>query len=309
MTWFWLTLGVAFLQGLKDVFIRSGARRPAAPARAPAGAEAGTAPPPKRGGDVWLLSALFSGAISLGVLPLLLLEGIPEVRPAFWSSLVLSGLLLCATNVLYVQALRASDLSLTAPLLTFTPLFMLVTSPLMLGEFPGPGGLMGMLLIVAGSYVLNLQAVRRGIFAPFLALASQPGSRCMLGVAFLWSVTANYDKIGIQASSVALWLAALNGFVTLGLAGPALWRSRGRIRLGRREAAKMVAAGGIEALSQILQMTALTMTLAPYVISVKRFSAVTGVLLAWLILKERGVAGRLAGAAIMAAGVCLVAFG
>ena len=28
MTWFWLTLGVAWLQGLKDVFIRSGARRP-----------------------------------------------------------------------------------------------------------------------------------------------------------------------------------------------------------------------------------------------------------------------------------------
>ena len=195
MTWFWLTLGVAWLQGLKDVFIRSGARRPesscpealedggagggAAVAEAAEGEEACP------GGDVWLMSALFSGAIALGVLPYLLLEGLPVVRSGFWSALIVSGTLLCATNILYVQALRDADLSLTAPLLTFTPIFMLVTSPLMLGEFPGPRGLLGMLLIVAGSYVLNLHARHRGWWAPFVALAEQPGSRCMLGVAFL----------------------------------------------------------------------------------------------------------------------------
>jgi uncharacterized membrane protein len=54
-------------------------------------------------------------------------------------------------------------------------------------------------------------------------------------------------------------------------------------------------------------MVALTMALVPYVIAVKRLSAVFGVLIGALLFKESGLAERLFGTALMVAGVFFIA--
>ncbi|MCD6455565.1 MAG: EamA family transporter [Methanophagales archaeon] len=132
------------------------------------------------------------------LLPILLFTEIPPLGERFWLALVTGGTLYAFTLVLYMKALKSSDLSITVPMLTFTPLFLLITSPLMVGEFPGIFGLIGIFLIVTGSYLLNINKKSQGYFAPFKALLKEKGPRLMLVVAYNWSITAHVDKLGLQ---------------------------------------------------------------------------------------------------------------
>ena len=60
--------------------------------------------------------------------------------------------------LIFFKALKKLDLSLAIPLLSFTPIFMLLSSFILLGEFPSLLGILGMILVVSGIYVLNLPA-------------------------------------------------------------------------------------------------------------------------------------------------------
>jgi len=236
-------------------------------------------------------------------------EPMPELLPGFWISLGVTGPLAALTLYGYVKALESSDLSLAAPMLTATPLFLLITSPLILGEFPDPLGIVGIVCIVGGSYVLNLARARwNKPLEPFRALMRDKGARIMLGVAFLWSVSANIDKVGLRNSSPMFWIMCAFGVTTLCLTPLILrrgWRSFGQVRVKPLE---LLATGFLEAVTCVCQMHALSLAIVPYVISVKRMSAVFAVLLGWLALGEGNVRQRLAGAALMVLGVFLIAF-
>ena len=75
------------------------------------------------------------------ILPVLFLIGIPQLGEQFWLALFTGGGMYAFTIILYMQALKSSDLSITVPMLAFTPMFMLITSPLIVGEFPGVFGI------------------------------------------------------------------------------------------------------------------------------------------------------------------------
>lgn len=244
---------------------------------------------------------------TLFLCPAVFWTGIPELAPGFWTTLLAMGPLAALTLFLYVKALEHGDLSLAAPMLTVTPLFLLVTSPLMVGEFPRMAGIAGMLCIVAGSYVLNLSHLRGGLLEPFRALWRIKGVRYMLLVAFLWSVSANIDKIGLVRSSPMFWIMCAFGVTTLWLT-PVVWKfSRRGFSQVFEKPRELAATGFLEAVTCICQMYALTMAIVPYVISVKRLSAVFAVVLGWLVLREGGVRERMAGAVLMVVGVFLIA--
>jgi drug/metabolite transporter (DMT)-like permease len=282
MLWLWLALGSAALQAVKDIFVKR---------------SAGSAPSV-------LAACVYAWAAAACLAPVVWLQGLPDILPGFWSTLAASVLMNILATWLYFRALAASDMSLTVPMLTVTPVLLLATSPLMLGEFPSPGGLAGVLLVFAGSYVLKLSEARRGLLAPLRALLAERGPRRMLLVAVVWSVSANLDKLGLARSSPLFWLLGVFGGVALALTPGALRAARRGSGPWLRQAGL---AGGIEAVSTALQMLALTLAIVPYVIAVKRMSAVFGVLLGSLVLGERGLRERLAGASLMVAGVFCIA--
>ncbi len=131
------------------------------------------------------------------LLPLLLFIEIPKLGNEFWSALFINGVLNVLATILYMKAIKQSDLSITIPMIAFTPIFLLITSPLLVGEFPNAFGLIGIILGVVGAYMLNIKEIRNGYLAPFRALLKEPGPKLMLAVAFIWSITSNYDKIGV----------------------------------------------------------------------------------------------------------------
>ena len=101
-------------------------------------------------------------------------------------------------------------------MLSFTPLFLLIISPIIVGEFPTEKGLIGIVLIVVGSYLLNVNLKEKEILLPLKSLMKNKATRYMLIVAFIWSISANFDKKGIEASSILQYILFINLFVTIG---------------------------------------------------------------------------------------------
>ena len=240
------------------------------------------------------------------LLPILLFTEIPSLGERFWLALVTGGTLYAFTLVLYMKALKSSDLSITVPMLTFTPLFLLITSPLMVGEFPGIFGLIGIFLIVAGSYLLNINKKSQGYLAPFKALLKEKGPRLMLVVAFIWSITSNIDKIGLQNSSPLFWVIAVDIYVALLMLPLCTFRRNRKTAQIRANWRALLTLGLFGGLTAVCQMTAISLTLVAYVISIKRTSAIGGVLFGYLIFKEKGIRARLVGAIVMVFGVLFI---
>ncbi len=236
----------------------------------------------------------------------LLAQPLPALGPLFWCSLVLQGSMVTVASILYFKAIEASDLSVTIPMLTFTPLFLLITSPLMLGEFPNPAGLWGILLIVIGSYVLNIAELHKGYLAPFKALVKEKGPRYMLMVAILYSIAANIDKIGVRHSSPLAWAAALNTFLTIVFALIILSKGAPVIYQIRAGWKYLVLLGAANAFALIANMVAIELTLVPYLIAIKRLSVFMTLFVGFVIFKEKGCRERSVGALLMVLGAVLI---
>lgn len=284
MLWFVFALLTAFFDSMKQVFSKKSLKHIDEYAAA------------------WALR--FFAVVLL--LPLLLFIEIPALGDRFWVALAVSGTLNAVNTVLYMRAIKVSDLSMTIPMITFTPLFLLVTSPIMVGEFPDASGIIGIFLIVLGSYVLNIKEKSRGYLAPFRALLKQEGPRLMLIVAFIWSITANLDKIGLENSSPMFWIIALEGFMSLLLFPVMLHRSGQGIKQIRTNLRTLAPVGFSSALMRIFQILAISLTLVAYVISVKRMSIIMSVVIGCMVFREKGIKERLPGAIIMVLGVLFI---
>lgn len=233
-------------------------------------------------------------------------DGVPLIGEDFVWALATGVVLNMVAVTLYMRAIKASELSLTLPMLTFTPLFMLGTSPLILGEFPDLLGGFGMILIITGAYVMHLGRNTSGLLEPFRALWSEPGPRIMLLVAFIWSFTANLDKVGVLNSSPAFWLFSFFVVMTIGLLPVVLVKSSNPLLHVRRNLQALGLVGLCGSVALVLQMWALTLTLAAYVVSVKRMSVVFGVFFGHVVFGEKDLARRLVCAVMMVLGVALI---
>ncbi|MBF0331537.1 MAG: EamA family transporter [Candidatus Omnitrophica bacterium] len=228
--------------------------------------------------------------------------------PVFWVALAATTVTLTTASVYFFKAIEASDLTLSIPLLSFTPLMLLVTSPLIVGEFPKPLGIVGMVLTVLGCYILFYHPDQEDILAPFRRLIKARGSRYMLIVAILYSIGANVDKLGMKASSPLLWSLSLNSAVSVVAAILMLVKVRQPLRQIKPVWGWLVLLGFFMALSFFVQMHALKIAIVPYVIAVKRTSIILTALWGVWFLKEKGGRERLLAVLLMVAGVFIISF-
>ena len=284
MTWIFLSILTAISEAAKDVFSKKRLRS----------------------SNAYMVAWSYRLFSLPFLLPLLFFIDIPEISTEFWFALFLSGGLNVVTTILYMKAISQSDLSLTVPMVAFTPLFLLVTSPIIVGEFPNLAGVLGVVLIVVGSYFLNIKEVQKGLLAPFKSLVSQKGPRYMLLVAFIWSLSSNFDKMGVNASSPLFWAITVNVFIAFAMMPVVLYKVRRQSLDLITNWEKYLPIGMLGAATLIFQMLAINLTLVAYVISIKRTSAVLVVIAGSLFFKEKGTTYRLVGSLIMIAGVVLI---
>lgn len=240
------------------------------------------------------------------LIPLLAIIQIPSLSNQFFIALVADGSLNLIAFILYMKAIKYSDLSITIPMIAFTPVFLLITSPVIVGEFPNIFGILGVLLIVLGSYTLKLKKKGEGHLAPFKALLKERGPRYMLLVAFIWSITSNFDKLGVLNSSPIFWVISVNSFIAAAMLPIVLYKPRSELKQIRKNLKSLIPVGFFNAASLVFQMTAIGLALVSYVISIKRTSILFSVLFGFLIFREKGIKSRLLGASIMFLGILLI---
>lgn len=235
---------------------------------------------------------------------LLALDGIPVIQPGFWPALAVTLLINLAAVTLYIQAIKRSPLSLTIPLLSFTPIFLVLTAFIALGERPGPLGLVGILLIVVGAYCLGLKGRLRHVLDPLRYIGRERGSQMMLAVAFLWGVTAAADKAALMNTSPVFFVCTFHLLYAILYIPIVRWRAGPQMGQIFRRAPALSLFALLGAIMIVSQMTAARLILVSYVIAIKRAGMVFSILLGYLFFGERHLGWRLVAAGLMVIGVC-----
>lgn len=129
------------------------------------------------------------------------LAGAAAAEGGYWPPALTSVALNVVANLLFLEAVRLSPLSVTIPFLSLSPVFTALLGMSLLGEVPSPRQFAGILLVVVGAFRINLPGGARGSLQAMRAFRGEVGSVMMTGVALLWSLAAPLDKIAMSHAS------------------------------------------------------------------------------------------------------------
>ena len=250
------------------------------------------------------------GVTGLLLLPLLWLQPWPALPLPFWGWVASLLPLEILAMWLYMTAIRECPLSLTLPYLAFTPVFNIVTGYALLGETISWAGFAGIVLVVCGAWLLNLEAAGNGqrldVLAPFRAIVRERGSRLMLATAALYSLTSVLGKGALQYVSPGFFGPFY--FVLLGVAASLIFAShdvRSWRALGRNTWAYLLV-GLFMGAMVVTHFYAIEHVEVAYMIAVKRTSLLFGMLYGAWLFGETGLSRNLAAGMMMVAGVFLI---
>lgn len=237
-------------------------------------------------------------------LPALFFIRIPDIDMTYYICILASLPLNTLSILFYMKAIRRAPLSLTLPYLAFSPIFMLFTEYLLLSERPGKAGVSGVFLICIGAYILNLNKKTTRILDPFRALTREKGAQMMILVAFLFSLAAPVGKIGILHSSPAFF--SLSFFPVLTIFLLLVFYKKMSFKNITDSPFKGIGAGFFFICHVLFHAYAVSLINVTYMISIKRFSVLFGILYGRLFFKEKNTLFRLAGGLIMVAGAGVI---
>ena len=252
------------------------------------------------------LAVIRFGLAGMVTLPLLLLNppGWPDV--AFWGWIAWLIPLELLALLLYMQAIRDHPLSLTLPYLAFTPVFVTLTGWLVLGESLSTAGFAGVLLVVAGSWLLHFTDwTRRGLRDAVTAPVRHPGSRRMLAVALLYALTSVGGKGAMrymppeQFGPLYIFMVGIGAILLFNG-----WERAPRVLKQRPWPA--VAAALLMGIMIVTHFLALQQIETAYMIAVKRISLIFGIAYGAILFGESQPGPRLAAGAIMLTGVAII---
>lgn len=257
---------------------------------------------------VWMSYAF----VALATLPFLFTVSLAELPPVFWWSVVLIGIMDTLGNMFLVKSLQLSDLSIFGPLNAYKPAIALLVSLLLLREIPSVYGVLGTVIIVLGSYLLN-SPHRKGPQRRRVSLfRSAAFWYRMLGIT-LSAISAVLAKQAILHSSPLITLVfwALLGVpvmagVVVWTEGQGVWRSFGSLRTQWKAYAGL----GLSVLAmQAFTQFTFEAYLVGYSLAFFQLSAVINVVLGYLVFKESNIAARLLGALVMIGGAVMILVG
>jgi drug/metabolite transporter (DMT)-like permease len=236
-------------------------------------------------------------AAAVGISTIVLVMAVPaaltwRVESAAVPFIAISGTLELLYVVLLVAAYRHFELSVVYPVARgLAPVTVLILTVLVAVSRPSLGEVAGVLAVATGVLLVRGRV---------------PGSRGGLGAgALIAAVIAGYtvaDRYGIHHASAAPYLVLV--LLPPAIAFPLLV---GRRRYASSFGPATLAIGVASACAYLLVLLALRLASAPAVAAVRETSVVIATALAALVLRERVGPVRLAGSALVAGGVAMLA--
>mgnify|MGYP001580441882 CR=1 FL=1 len=240
--------------------------------------------------------------------------GFPEIGDRFWSAVLITGILNAIAFPIMLKAYELGEFSSVYSMILATPAFLLITGFIFLGEIPSLLGILGVFLITLGLWTVSKNNHDHITVPNFYK-----GNLLGLLVAFIWSVTVNFDKIAALNADVffapaASWLVMSLGYgIYLLIRHRSLLVKNGSVPAtdNQRHAifagvAMLIFLGLTMAFSNILHNAALVHGFASYTIAIKRTGVLLGVLWGWLVFKEKNIVKKLLGTAISIIGIVAI---
>jgi len=237
-----------------------------------------------------------------------LVRGRPlRVEPAFpWACLAFAGCQIVSTLALS-KALKAAPISLVTPLWKVSLLVLLGLGYVTLRETPTPLGVAGVLLSVAGVYLLNVQRARISLWAPLAVLMTEAGLRWTLLSALFFAPSVVTIKWAMQLSDP--YVGTLGGYLAASLLVTPLVLGTSARHFAQvpRHWKEFLGLGFFAALTTVSQGIAYLLTLSSYVEAVKQVEILLALGVGALAFGERQRAREvLPGALTMLAGMVLL---
>ena len=261
---------------------------------------------------------LFVISATYGLLMLACLAFWPQLRfaglPAgFWQSILLTSLFAMVGNVFLVRAMHIGDLSVLGPINAYKSVVGLLFGIILLGEIPGWWGLAGVLLIIAGSYVVLIdkrQASNSSPESAKIGVFQRPEVKLRLAALVFSAVDGVFLKKAILLSSPTIaffyWCVIGFGFtlVWIGLTMRSTFREQMALVLSQKITylALCISVG----ITQLASNVALASMPVGYALALFQTSALVSVLFGYHFFSEQGILRKLIGAGIMVAGAMLI---
>jgi drug/metabolite transporter (DMT)-like permease len=203
-----------------------------------------------------------------------------------------------------MHAFRHGDLSVIAIFFSISPLFLLITSPLITGDPLSAQGVVAVVLVVGGSLVLVYRPSEAGW------AAQKKGILLAAGASVFFSLNSCFDRLAVKGESGGSPVFA--GFAMTLLSavflGPLVIGRPGRLQSLRAARAGLLVRGLLEFLFMVAKLYALKSLTAPEVVAVQRLSVLLSIIGGRVFFKEQDFERRLAAGVLILAGVSVVAW-
>jgi drug/metabolite transporter (DMT)-like permease len=248
-----------------------------------------------------LALSLVSVGCGIVVAPLLPFVGWPNA--ASWPYIFAS----LAIHLVYYAALgetyRTGDLGLVYPIARGTaPLLTAVGATVIVGQYLGPAGWLGVAVLAAGIIILSMRG----------GSAGQPANIQSIGFALLTAAAISsytlIDGVGAKVAgsphAYAGWLFLIDGFMMTAFA---LWRFPVEFKSALRTDWKLVlVGGGLSAAGYWIAIWAMTVAPIALVAALRETSVLFAALISVALLREPILPVRMFAAAMVVAGIMLI---
>ncbi len=147
-------------------------------------------------------SAVLTWALFTLSLPILayiaLKDGMPSVNQLFYMGVFGSSLAFAFAKTITNETLKNNVVSKIFPLTAFSGIFTYIFGLLLLSETIRLVPVLGLLSIIAGSYIMNADQAKEDFLKPFKLLFTTKASVLFLIAIMLGSLTAIFDKVGLN---------------------------------------------------------------------------------------------------------------
>jgi drug/metabolite transporter (DMT)-like permease len=216
-----------------------------------------------------------------------LLHGFPALRPGYWPACAVFAVTQNAGTLCLSKALKLGDISVVTAVWKLSLIVLLVAGYFTLREVPTVGGVLGLLVTIAGVYLINLRSAGRSPWAPLAALVTDRGLRYTLFAALLYAPSVLAAKAAVLASDAYLGALGPYAAASLLVTPLVLMTSRHRFRFVPRYWMEFLGLGLFATLTSICHGFAYQLTLSSYVEAVKQVEVLFALGIGWVVFGER----------------------
>jgi drug/metabolite transporter (DMT)-like permease len=247
----------------------------------------------------------------LSVLALAVLKGmrVAALGADFWANMMTAVVLAVAGYVFLWYALKSTDLSVLGPINSYKAVVGLLLAVVLIGEVPNLSGLMGVALIVAGSYLVIDRVPGQGHGSAFHQFTRNPGVQLRFAALICSATESIFLKRALLLSSPITTFLVWTVFCFVIAAAAAVLLRRDLLSEATRLTSEwrtllwLAAATGLMQLTTIVTFGKLQVG---YSLALFQLSTLITVYLGHRYFQERNIRRRLVGSLVMVIGATLI---